>query len=170
MKLILSIALTLFLLGCSDDEAVANRADEATKAAEVVVKKAMQETQTAAAQTQNAVADVKKVVDETTKEAVAEIKEATLEASLIVEEVVVSTVSGVDLYKACAGCHGQKAEKAALGKSQILQGWSAAKIAASLHGYKEGTYGGSTKALMNAQAAKLSDADIQAVSEYISGL
>ncbi|NCB53803.1 MAG: c-type cytochrome [Epsilonproteobacteria bacterium] len=38
---------------------------------------------------------------------------------------------GATLYKTCATCHGAKAEKAALNKSQIIAGWSADKIAAA---------------------------------------
>ena len=68
---------------------------------------------------------------------------------------------------ACAGCHGASFEKAALGKSQIVKGWDAAKIEASLKGYKDGTYGGPMKALMKGQVAKLSDADIKALADYM---
>lgn len=32
---------------------------------------------------------------------------------------------GATLFKACAACHGASAEKAALGKSQIIKGWEA---------------------------------------------
>ncbi|MBA3025455.1 MAG: cytochrome C [Sulfurimonas sp.] len=197
-KIVLSIAVASLLIGCGEDktatnstntqtvveqktEAVTKVVDDATKAAEVVVKEAAQETQTAVAETQNAVADVTKTVDETTKEAVAEIKEAAQEATVKVEESVApiaaavedvvapaTTVSGADLYKACASCHGQNAEKVALGKSQIIKGWDAGKIAEALNGYKDGTYGGAMKNVMKGQASKLSDADITAISEHIS--
>lgn len=70
----------------------------------------------------------------------------------------------------CAGCHGTNAEKAALGKSQIIKGWSVTKVSDALNGYKAGTYGGVMKTVMKGQASKLSDADIKAVSEYISSL
>ncbi|MBW6488626.1 MAG: c-type cytochrome [Sulfurimonas sp.] len=78
--------------------------------------------------------------------------------------------SGAVLYQACAGCHGADASKSALGKSQIIKGWDAAKIAASLHGYKAGTYGGAMKSLMVGQVTKLSDEDIKTLSEHISKL
>ena len=68
---------------------------------------------------------------------------------------------------ACAGCHGASFEKAAMGKSQIVKGWDAAKIEASLKGYKDGTYGGPMKAIMKGQVAKLSDADIKALADYM---
>jgi cytochrome c553 len=77
---------------------------------------------------------------------------------------------GAGLFKKCASCHGANAEKAALGKSQIIKGWDAAKTEAALHGYKDGSYGGPMKGLMKGQVASLSDDDIKALSTYIAGL
>lgn len=71
-------------------------------------------------------------------------------------------------YADCAACHGQKGEKKALGKSQVIKGWSADKIVAAMKGYKDGSYGGAMKAVMIAPAKKLSDADIQALAQEIS--
>ena len=78
---------------------------------------------------------------------------------------------GAALYKKCAGCHGAKGEKKALGKSAVIAGLDAAKIEEDLKGYKAGTLnqhgmGG----LMKGQVASYSDADIKAVAEYIHGL
>jgi len=77
---------------------------------------------------------------------------------------------GATLYKTCATCHGAKAEKAALNKSQIIAGWSAENIAAALNGYKNGTYGGPLKGTMTGQVKNLDDAKIATLSQYISGL
>ncbi|MDD5400965.1 MAG: c-type cytochrome [Sulfurimonas sp.] len=79
-------------------------------------------------------------------------------------------MDGATIYQVCAGCHGEDASKAALGKSQIIKGWDAKKIADALNGYKNNTYGGAMKGLMAGQVSKLSDGDIKAVSEYISKL
>ena len=78
---------------------------------------------------------------------------------------------GAALYKKCAGCHGAKGEKKALGKSAVIAGQDAAATEAALKGYKAGTLnthgmGG----LMKGQVASYSDADMKAVSEYIAGL
>ncbi len=78
---------------------------------------------------------------------------------------------GAALFKKCAGCHGAKGEKKALGKSAVIAGLDAAKIEEDLKGYKAGTLnqhgmGG----LMKGQVASYSDADIKAVAEYIHGL
>ncbi len=77
---------------------------------------------------------------------------------------------GAELFKKCASCHGEKAEKSALGKSQIIAGWDAAKVATALKGYKDGTYGAAMKGVMKGQVAALTDADIDALGAYVAGL
>jgi cytochrome c553 len=84
------------------------------------------------------------------------------------ETKAVAVSDGSVIFAKCASCHGQNAEKSALGKSQVIAGWEASKISDALHGYKDGTYGGAMKAIMKGQAGPLSDADIKAVSEFIS--
>jgi cytochrome c553 len=80
-------------------------------------------------------------------------------------------INGAMLFKTkCASCHGQKAEKVALKKSQVIAGWDAAKLSEALHGYKSGTYGGDMKGMMQGQVRALSDEEIDALSNYISGL
>lgn len=81
-----------------------------------------------------------------------------------------SSLSGKEIFKVCATCHGVNAEKAALGKSKVIKGWDSVKIENALHGYKEGTYGGPMKAVMKGQVSKLDSEEIEAVSEYISNL
>ena len=77
--------------------------------------------------------------------------------------------SGGDvLYKKCAGCHGAKAEKVALGKSKIVADMSAEDIVKSLQGYKAGTYGGAMKGIMRGQVASLEEKDFKALAEYIT--
>jgi len=65
----------------------------------------------------------------------------------------------------CTGCHGKNMETAAMGKAKIIKDMSKADIAAALKGYKDGSYGGPMKALMAAQANKMSDDDIAAFAE-----
>ncbi len=82
-----------------------------------------------------------------------------------------NAANGEALYKKCVSCHGAKAEKKGLGKSEIIAGWDAAKIEEALKGYKAGTRNVHTMgALMKGQVASYSDADIKAVAEYISKL
>ncbi len=83
--------------------------------------------------------------------------------------VTLMAADGAALYKKCAGCHGAHGEKKALGKSAVIKGWPKDKIVEALKGYKAGTrnvYG--MGALMKAQVAALSDADIEALADYIS--
>ncbi len=78
---------------------------------------------------------------------------------------------GASLAKRCAGCHGASFEKKALGKSDVVKGWPKDKIVAALKGYKAGTRNvHGMGALMKGQVAALSDADIEALADYISKL
>lgn len=81
-----------------------------------------------------------------------------------------SVANGAAVFQKCTACHGLKAEKAALGKSQVIAGWETAKITKALNGYKDGSYGGTMKAVMQAQVKSLSAEEVDAVTEYISSL
>lgn len=75
---------------------------------------------------------------------------------------------GGDLFKKCATCHGVQGEKAALGKSKIIKDMSSAQIVTALKGYKDGSYGGASKALMKGQVMTLSDVQITVLATHIS--
>ena len=78
---------------------------------------------------------------------------------------------GAALYAKCAGCHGQKGEKAALGKSAVIGGMDAAKLEELIKGYKAGTLNQhGMGALMNGQVKAMSDEEIKEVAAYIAGL
>ena len=88
-------------------------------------------------------------------------------------EAVATVAEGLDgeaLFKSCASCHGQKAEKEALGKSQVIAGWNKEKIIQALNGYKDGTYGGVMKNIMKGQVATKTDAEVDALATFISNL
>lgn len=70
-------------------------------------------------------------------------------------------------YKKCSSCHGINGEKVALGKSKILKDMTKAEIASALNGYKDGSYGGASKAIMTAQVKDLNTNDIKEISELI---
>lgn len=75
---------------------------------------------------------------------------------------------GAEIYKAkCFSCHGEKAVKPALNKSQVIAGWDATKIIASVNGYKDGQ-GGPMKGVMKPIASGLSEADLAAVAATIA--
>ncbi len=82
---------------------------------------------------------------------------------------MLSAADGGALYQKCAACHGAKGEKPALGKSEVIAGWSSDKTLDALKGYKAGTR--NTKgmgALMKGQVAALSDADMKTLGDYIA--
>ena len=82
---------------------------------------------------------------------------------------MLAAADGAAIYKSqCASCHGAAGEKKALNKSQVIKEFSKEQIVTALKGYKDGSYGGAMKALMKGQAAKLNDADIEAVAEAIA--
>ena len=89
--------------------------------------------------------------------------------STIIAAATAASLSAASIA-ACAGCHGADFSKPALGKSQVVKGWDAAKIEASLKGYKDGTYGGPMKGVMAGQVKNLSDADIKDLSAQIAAI
>ncbi|WP_345991682.1 c-type cytochrome [Sulfurimonas sp. HSL-1716] len=86
------------------------------------------------------------------------------------QENAKAEMNGETIFSKCKGCHGNSAEKKALGSSQIIKGWDVSKIEEALHGYKNGTYGAKMKNIMSAQAKGLSDEEIKKVAVYIHSL
>ncbi len=91
------------------------------------------------------------------------------EASEPIVKVKKNPSSGHSIYAhKCASCHGLKAQKQALNKSQIIAGWDAEKITETLKGYQNGSYGGSMKGIMKGQVSTLDDQQINLLALYIS--
>lgn len=87
---------------------------------------------------------------------------------LSVAAVSLMAADGEAIYKSkCFSCHGDKASKSALNKSQVIAGWDAEKIVTSLNGYKNGE-GGAMKSVMKPIATALNDDDLKAVSATIA--
>ena len=79
--------------------------------------------------------------------------------------------AGKAAYAKCVSCHGAKAEKKALGKSDVIAGWDAAKTLEILKAYKNGTHKGKgMEGVMKGQVAALSDEDMKALADYIATL
>lgn len=88
-----------------------------------------------------------------------------------IEAPVANTVPVETVYgQKCASCHGAKAEKSALNKSQVIANFSEAQVKEALKGYQNGTYGKDMKPLMQGQVKVLNDAQIDALAKYISAL
>ena len=88
----------------------------------------------------------------------------------LVTEANSTEINGETIFNKCKSCHGSSAEKKALGASHVIEGWDVTKIEDALKGYQNGTYGGSMKNIMAAQAKGLSDEEITKVATYIHSL
>ena len=92
---------------------------------------------------------------------------------LILSTVYIASASqsGAEIFKRCGVCHGDKGQKHSLNITRFIAGMDKGDVIDILHGYKEkkrNTYGLGT--MMQGQAARLSDEDIEAVATYISNL
>ena len=70
---------------------------------------------------------------------------------------------------ACAGCHGPKGEGVPA-QYPALAGQYAAYIETQLKAFRDGTRANDPNMMMRMTAAKLSDAEIKALADYIAGL
>lgn len=160
--------------------------DVAEKATEVV-KEATSEVLNANKEVIDTTKDKASEVMEKTVEKVDEIKEqlttviedskekieeasSQLTDSVVTEKKEEVKLDGKILYTSCASCHGQNAEKPALGKSQVIAGWDKEKIINALNGYKDGSYGGVMKNIMKGQVSSKSDEEIEAIADFVSNL
>ena len=170
-KLLLGSAVAVALLtGCGDEK------KESTQTTET--KQEIKKDETTAAvveKTSEQVKDNSQKIEEPkeTTTTVVQTKEKVIIAPDKVEgevkEVVAETaVDATTLYATCGSCHGQKAEKSALGKSQVIAGWDKQRIIDSLNGYKNGTYGGVMKNIMTGQVNNKTEAEIDALADLIS--
>ncbi|SFV59808.1 Cytochrome C553 (soluble cytochrome f) [hydrothermal vent metagenome] len=157
----------------STTEKAKSAATEAKEAATVAVNKATQAVKEKAAEVKEQAAAKVEEVKAKAAEAVDSAKAAVAKVADKATEAVAAATApdGKALFAKCAGCHGADGKTAALGKSEIIAGQSAADLEKKITEYKAGTR--NTKgmgALMKGQVAGLSDADIKAVATYISGL
>lgn len=145
--------------------------EESKKVAEVVpaaVSSVSEKVATKAEEVTNTVvaaaSETKEKIEETINTVVeAKTEEPQVDTAALVEK-------GKVLFAKCSACHGQDAEKAALGKSQVIRGWEVSKVVEALKGYKDDTYGGVMKGVMKGQVAALGDEDMEALGAYINTL
>ncbi len=71
---------------------------------------------------------------------------------------------------ACAACHGPTGRGNPLASYPAIQGQHATYVAAQLRAYKSGARTSDPNQMMRAIAARLSEAEIDAVSSYVQGL
>jgi cytochrome c553 len=150
-------------------EAASNVADKAVEKAGEVADVAKDTASKAVDATKDAASNVaEKAVD---------VKDAAVEKAAEATEVVANAGESADnaageaAYAKCVGCHGKDGKTQALGKSAVIAGQDVETLVTSMNEYKAGTRNvAGMGTLMKGQAASMSDEDIQAVSEYISGM
>ena len=104
-----------------------------------------------------------------TKEAPAAEDNAT-EAAAPAKEAA-AEAPGKALFTTCAACHGPDGKTLALGKGAVIAGQAKADLLEKMHAYKAGTRDITGNGmLMKGQMAALSDADMEALADYISQL
>lgn len=163
-RILLGSAIAVLLLsGCTEDK---KEASNQTVTKEETTQKINETSNNTVVESTNKVVDEKKKAQEVVKEDTA--KDKKNEQVENKEEITIVTPDGETLYKVCASCHGQKAEKEALGKSQIIAGWDKERIITAMNGYKDGTYGGIMKNIMTGQVKNKTDAEIEALADLIS--
>lgn len=75
---------------------------------------------------------------------------------------------GMKIYgKSCVECHGDDGKNTSV-SPKIIGGTTG--VLAKLNGYKNGTYGGDQKEVMQANVSALSDDQLKAVAEYVESL
>ncbi|WP_457594354.1 c-type cytochrome [Hydrogenimonas sp.] len=187
-----AVAALLLLGGCETKEnrspqhetsaVQAEGAESGAKTAEpqrVEEKGSAQSTEEKSAAPEESVTQQVSEAAEAVQQKSAEIAESVKEKAEAVTEAVSDAVTKAEgsgdeaeaLYKSkCAGCHGAKGEKHALGKSEVLAGQKRELLVQKIRGYKEGTFGGAMKSIMKSQVASLDDAQIEALAGYIATL
>jgi len=141
--------------------------EETTAAKEALEETAQQVKEAATAAAQEAKEEAREAIQSVQKSA-----ESVKEAAAAATQSAAAAVDGAKLFASkCASCHGVHGERKALGKSAVIAGMPKEEVLQKLKGYKEGTlnlYG--MGPLMKGQVASLSDAELEALAEYISSL
>jgi len=190
LTLLSVVTASLLLIGCGQDKTAETKAEVATPAkTETVAEKATKaveatkEAATAAVEKTKEVAkDAKEAVAEkaikaveatkaAAKEAVEKTKEVAKDAKEAVTEAVTPSSSAPASFAKCAGCHGKDGKTKALGKSEVIAGQAKADLVKKIGEYKAGTRNvAGMGGLMKGQVSALSDADIDAIATYVSGI
>ncbi|HZF70325.1 c-type cytochrome [Sulfuricurvum sp.] len=164
MKYILPLISSLLIIGCSDSTPA--KAPEASQQITTQSTSPALEANKSSTVTTTPAEPAAAATQTTAEKAPA----ATPVASTVTPTATPSLDGGTLFGQKCSACHGSKAEKSALGKSQIIAGWKEDQVKNALKGYQDGTYGKEMKAVMQGQAKGLSDAQIEALAKYISTL
>lgn len=179
---LISLVTAAFLFaGCGEEKADTATAtvvpstpvtqEEATPVATEEVVVAEEVVEEAPAEANVTATDATPAVEENaTTEAPAEANATIEEATAPVEEAA-AEAPGKALFTTCAACHGPDGKTLALGKGAVIAGQPKADLLEKMHAYKAGTRDITGNGmLMKGQMAALSDADMEALADYISSL
>ena len=84
---------------------------------------------------------------------------------LLLVGLTLSIIAGT-LPEKCASCHGVNGEKMAFGsKSKVIKDIPKAEFLSSVMGYKNGTFGGQMKKVMEGVVVKIDDAELNQIVE-----
>jgi cytochrome c553 len=151
-------------------ESVADKAAKAVEATKEAASAAASKATEAAKEAKAAVADKAAKAVEATKEAASAAATKATEAVKEVKKAVAGNTPPAS-YAKCAGCHGKDGKMKALGKSAVIAGQSKEELVKKIGEYKAGTRNvAGMGSLMKGQVAGLSDADVDAIATYLSGL
>lgn len=147
-------------------QSISQKADETAKALSQNVEKISQKGK-----------DIAQEADESISQAAQNVNKAADQIAQKAKDTVNTATSslydlenGKKVFRRCIPCHGTKANLSAVGKSQDISKWSKENIENALKGYKDGTYGGTTKSTMVSSIKTLNQQDITDVASYISTL
>ncbi len=151
-------------------EAAKAKAAEVAETVKTKAAAAQVEAEKMAAAAKTEAVELKTAAEAKTTEVVEAVKEKTAEvAATASTAVAAATSSAPAAYAKCKGCHGEDGKTQALGKSAVIAGQDKAALVASINEYKAGTRNvAGMGMLMKGQVAAMSDADIEAVAEYLS--
>ena len=189
LTLLSVVTASLLLIGCGQDktaetkaevatpaktETVAEKATKAVEATKEAATAAVEKTAEVAKDAKEAVAEKATKAVEATKKAATAAAEKTAEVAKDVKEAVAPKAeksAAPASFAKCAGCHGKDGKTKALGKSEVIAGQAKADLVKKIGEYKAGTRNvAGMGGLMKGQVAALSDADIDAIATYVSGI
>lgn len=152
---------------------IAQKAAQITQIAEEALQGAANVSKDILQKTNETLSDISAKTDKIINDSASTIESVKQKANDIADAAaspLTNADKGKKLFAVCIPCHGAKAEKSAVNKSQIINKWSKDQILKALKGYKDGTYGGTYKATMIPTVKRLSDDDMEELAAYIVNL
>ena len=175
-------AAALFFAACGEEtnkaaaEATAATTEavkeDSAKAVEAVKTKAAEIAEEAKSKSEEIAAVASDKAANVKTAAASKIADAATAVKTKAEEVAAGTTQAVPAaYDACKGCHGVDGKTKALGKSAVIAGQDKAALITSMKEYQAGTKNVTGMGmLMKGQVANMSDADMEAVADYLSSI